>query len=129
LRKQFALEMLLCTEEDEPYLNRTFFFSDEATFHVYEVNRHNNHIQGSENPHNVTEYEHDSLKVNVWYALMKNKDIGIFFFEKPMVTGDTFLAMMENTALHHVPVGKILVRWCTTSLLPLCLCPFGQGVF
>jgi hypothetical protein len=28
-----------------------------------------------------------------------------FLFEEPTVTGDTFLAMMENTALCYVPVG------------------------
>jgi hypothetical protein len=57
---------------------------------------------GSENPHEVTEHEHNSLKVNVWCALMKNKVIGPFFFEEPVVNGDTFMAMMVNTALCHV---------------------------
>jgi len=36
---------------------------------------------------------------------MKNKVVSPFYFEKPMVIGDTFLAMMENNALHYVPVG------------------------
>jgi hypothetical protein len=34
----------------------------------------------------------------------ENKVISPFIFEEPTVTGDTFLAMMENTALRHVPV-------------------------
>jgi hypothetical protein len=37
---------------------------------------------------------------------MKNKVIGFFFLEH-MVTGDTFLAMMENTNLHHVLVRTV----------------------
>jgi hypothetical protein len=48
--------------------------------------------------HHVTEREHDSLKVNVWCALMKNKVINPSPFEEPTVIGDTFLAMMENIA-------------------------------
>jgi hypothetical protein len=39
---------------------------------------------------------------------MKNKIIDPFFFEEPMVTGDNFLAMMENTASCHVPVGTVI---------------------
>jgi hypothetical protein len=38
---------------------------------------------------------------------MKNKVTGPFLFEEPMVTGDTFLAMMDNTALCHIPVGTL----------------------
>jgi hypothetical protein len=29
------------------------------------------------------------------------------FFEEPVMTGDIFLAMMENNALCYVPVGKL----------------------
>jgi len=43
------------------------------------VNRHNCSVWGSKRPYDATEYEHDSLKVNVWY----------------------FLTTMENTALCH----------------------------
>jgi hypothetical protein len=56
----------------------------------------------------VSEHEHDSLKVNVWRALMKKLSI-LFIFEVHTLTGDTFMAMMEN---------NFPVRWCTTSLLP-----------
>jgi hypothetical protein len=38
----------------------------------------------------------------------KNKCIGSFCSKEPTVTGDTFLAVMENTALRHVPVGTVL---------------------
>jgi hypothetical protein len=32
----------------------------------------------------------------------KESNQSFLFFEEPMVTGDIFLAVMENTALHHV---------------------------
>lgn len=79
---------------------------------------------GSEKLH-VTEHECDSPRVNVWYALMKNKFIGPFLFKEPMVTGDSFLAMMVNTALCHVPVGSFPVN-LTSSY---CLCLSEQEVF
>jgi hypothetical protein len=44
----------------------------------------------------------------MWRALMKNKVNDPFFIAEPTVTGDNFLAMIENTALRHAPVGTIL---------------------
>jgi hypothetical protein len=38
---------------------------------------------------------------------MEDKVIGLVFFEEPAVTGNTFPAMMENTALRRVPVGTV----------------------
>jgi len=38
---------------------------------------------------------------------MRNKVMGPLFFEEPMVTGDTFLAVIGNSALHQVPVGTV----------------------
>jgi hypothetical protein len=68
----------------------------------------NCHIWESENPHDITEYEHNLLKANVQCTLTKNKVINLFFFfEEPMVTGDTFLVMMNTTTLCYVPVGTI----------------------
>jgi len=71
------------------------------------VNRHNYCVWGSENPHDVTDYDHDSPKVNVQSALIKNKFFGPFLLEEPTVAGDIFLAMMKNTALCYVPVGTV----------------------
>jgi hypothetical protein len=45
------------------------------------VNKHN-YCVGSKNPHNITENEHDSPKVNVWCTLMKNKVINPLFIEE-----------------------------------------------
>jgi len=38
--------------------------------------------------------------------MIKNKVISPLFFEEPTVTGDTSLAVMENTALCYVPVEQ-----------------------
>jgi hypothetical protein len=46
------------------------------------VNRHNCRVCGSENPHDVTEHEHRSPKVNVWRASMKNKVVRPFIFQR-----------------------------------------------
>jgi hypothetical protein len=106
-RKKFAIEMFSHTEEDDTYFDR-LCFSEEATFYVHgTVNGHNRHVWESENPHDVTEHECDSTKIEVWCALMKNKVTSLLLSEEPAVTGDTFLAIIENTALHHVPVRTV----------------------
>jgi hypothetical protein len=52
-------------EEDESGFKR-IGFSDEAMFHMSgTVNRHNCCVWGSENPHDITEHECDSPKVNM----------------------------------------------------------------
>jgi hypothetical protein len=67
-------------EEDKIYFDRPCL-SDKVTFHVCgTVSRHNCCVWGSENPYDVTEHEHVSPTVNVWYTLMRNKVIGLFFF-------------------------------------------------
>jgi hypothetical protein len=64
----------------------------------------------------------------VWCTLMRNRVIGPFIFDEPVETGDSFLAVIESTALFHVPLGTVPVTWCTTSLLLSCSCFSGQGV-
>jgi len=39
---------------------------------------------------------------------MKHTVIGHFFFQEPMVTGDNFLTIMEDTAWRYVPCGNSL---------------------
>jgi hypothetical protein len=38
---------------------------------------------------------------------VKNKVIGPYFLEEAAVIGDTFRAIVENTAFRHVPMGTI----------------------
>jgi hypothetical protein len=59
-------------------------------------------VLGRENPH-----ERDLPKVSVLCALIKKQNYQSFLFEEPMKRGDNFLAMMEKTALRHVPVETI----------------------
>jgi hypothetical protein len=55
--------LLSLIEGDKIYLNR-LFLSDEATFHVCGTVSNNCHMWASENPHYVTEYEHDSCEMH-----------------------------------------------------------------
>jgi hypothetical protein len=70
-RKQFALEMLLHIAEDR------LSFSDEATCHMCgTVNRIDCRVWESENPHDISEHERDSVKVNVGCAVMREDNYG-----------------------------------------------------
>jgi hypothetical protein len=66
------------------------------------------HVLGTENPHDATEPERHSPKVSLWCALMTSKITGLFIFEESVVTDDSFLVMMKDTALRRVSVGTIL---------------------
>ena len=106
-RTDFAVEILSLIEENDNYLN-LMLFSDESTFHVCgKVNRHNCRIWGSENPHQVIEYERDTPKLSVWLGLHKHGVIGPFFFMESTVTGHSYLDMLENFAVPQIPPGFI----------------------
>ena len=106
-RTDFAVEMLSRIEENESYLDLVLF-SDESTFHVCgKVNRHNCRIWGSGSPYQVTEYERDTPKLNVWLGLHKHGVIGLFFFMESTVTGHSYLDMLENFAVPQIPPGFI----------------------
>jgi hypothetical protein len=78
-RTDFAVEMLSRIEENESCLDLVLF-SDESTFHVCgNVNRHNCRVWGSGSPYQVTEYERDTPKLNVWLGLHHHCVIGPFF--------------------------------------------------
>jgi len=79
------------------------------------------------NSHDVTEHKHNSMKVNVWCTVMKNKVVSPFFLEVSMVTGDTFLTT-ENNALHHASMGSLPTKWCTISFLASRSCLSGHEV-
>jgi hypothetical protein len=81
------------------------------------------------NPQAVTEHERDSPTVNVWCTLMMNESTGPFFFEERTVTGDNFLAMMENTASRHVPVGTIFQLHGAPPHFPRRIHAFLDGEF
>ena len=95
-RKEFAVNMLERTSEDETFLTRVCF-SDEATFHVSgKLNTHNVRIWGSEHPHVTRELHRDSPKVNVWCGIMCNQIIGPFFFHETSITANVFLDLLTE---------------------------------
>jgi hypothetical protein len=64
-RKEFAVDRLIWTDNDNSFLD-TDFFNNELILNVTGmVNRHNSRIWGSENPHVVHDYEHGNSKLNM----------------------------------------------------------------
>ena len=120
-RTDFAVEMLSRIEENDNYLDLVLF-SDESTSHVCgKVIQHNCRIWGSENPHQVIEYERDTPKLSVWLGLHKHGVVGPFFFMESTVTGHSYLDMLgelccpTDTSQFHIPAGR-----CPASLPQRC---------
>jgi hypothetical protein len=60
-----------------------FIFNYEASFHVKgEVNGHSVRVSGTEDPHVTLEHEGYSPKVNVFFAISKERVYGPSSFEK-----------------------------------------------
>ena len=94
----FCQEMQLKMEEND--FVETPIFCDEATFHISgKVNVHNVRICGTGQPHAQIEQKRESLKVNVFCALFREKLQGPNFFTEATVTGDSFLDILENWLL------------------------------
>jgi len=59
---------------------------------------------GSENPHDVNEHEHGSLKINVLCFLMRNKVIDLFFFHR--LCGDWWRFSVMRSLLCVISLQK-----------------------
>ena len=76
------------------------------------VNRHNCCIWGSENPHQVNEYERDTPKLNVWLGLHKHGVISPFFLHGAYSDGTQLprrvgeLCRLTCTSWFHIPAGR-----------------------
>jgi hypothetical protein len=57
---------------------------------------HNCRISGSENPHVSLEHARDSPKVNVFYALSKERVYGPFFFMGTTTIGIVYLDVLQH---------------------------------
>jgi hypothetical protein len=94
-RLDFCLHLQDLMSSDNHFLEKVQF-SDEATFHVSSaVNRRTVRIWGSENPHAYVGHQRDSPKVNVCCAISSQKVYGPFFFAEQIVTGITYLDMLQ----------------------------------
>ena len=74
------------------------------------MNKHNARIWGSENPHETREVSRDSEKVTVWCALSIDRVIGPYYFDDPIVTGDSYLHLLNNyflPMLSELPANAI----------------------
>lgn len=101
-RLAFATDMLDRIDDEPTFLSR-ICFSDEATFHTCgKVNKHNCRIWGTQNPHQVLEYERDSPKINVWCGIMRNKVVGPFFFIENNINGVIYQDMLELFAIPQI---------------------------
>jgi hypothetical protein len=91
--RQFASNVFSTSKRTMPTWTDCVTF-DVATFHLCgTVNRHKCRVSGSEHPHDITEHE---FRTNLTVlSVFKNQ---LWFRE-------TFLAIMENIALRHIPVG------------------------
>ncbi|PSN45198.1 hypothetical protein C0J52_23458 [Blattella germanica] len=62
---------------------------------VGKMHRHNSRIRAYEEPHEVSEWEHDTPKFNVWLGMTNAKLYGPLFFAKRPITGNIYLNMLE----------------------------------
>jgi hypothetical protein len=69
------------------------------------VNVHSVHIWGTEQPHAQIEHQRNSPKINVFCAVSRKKVHGPFFFPDATVTGDSFLAILENWLLPQLNIS------------------------
>ncbi|XP_076037630.1 uncharacterized protein LOC143023047 [Oratosquilla oratoria] len=93
--------------ENYPALLSKIIFSDEATSNLSgKVNRHNVRIWGTQYPHANLEFDSDSPKVNVFCAVTERSVYGLFFFEGPSITGQTYLEMLQNWLLPRLQAAE-----------------------
>ncbi len=80
------------------------FFSDECVFHVSgKFNKHNFRIWGTERPQETQEHHAHSPKVTVWCALWRNRVGGLYYFDTSIVTGSSYLNLLNNYFLPMLP--------------------------
>ncbi|PSN43372.1 hypothetical protein C0J52_23092 [Blattella germanica] len=93
-RRAMCYDLLESVENEN--LMDNILFSDEVTIHVCgKVHRHNSRIWAYEEPHEVSEWERDTPKVNVWLGKTNATLYGPFFFADRSITGNIYLKMLE----------------------------------
>jgi hypothetical protein len=93
-RKEFTIDTLDSTDNSNGFLDRVII-SNESTFHVCgTVNRHAE-FGVSKSPHAVREYERDSLKLNVCYALSRDEVTGSSSSQEKAANSTNYLDMLR----------------------------------
>jgi len=77
----------------------------------------------SENRHDVMVHKYDSP-----VRFSGKQSYWSFLFEETVVTGDTSGYDVKHCFVLCSCGNNFPIRWCTTSLLPLCSCLCGEGV-
>lgn len=60
------------------------------------VNNHNDRVTGTENPHERTETARNREKVTVGCEMSVNQIFGLYSFENPVVTGESYEKLIFN---------------------------------
>ncbi|CAM4845930.1 unnamed protein product [Rotaria magnacalcarata] len=82
---------------EDNHIQQNLFFSDEATFYLNGlVSKHNVRYWSETNPHVTIETVMKSPKLNVWWAMSKNRLVGPYFFADDTVNGNNYLSMLQN---------------------------------
>jgi hypothetical protein len=115
LRKKFVLEVFSCIEVDETYFDKLSSFWWNNMSCVCGTVSRQSCACGSEHGHDVTEHEHNSPKVNFWWALIKKKIISIFlfFFCKKKYSDWCHISgyVGEHCFASYPSRNRFLVRW------------------
>jgi hypothetical protein len=106
---------------------KRIIFSDEVTFHLsWKVNSHNIRIWGTEKTVAVVVMEHDSPKLNMFYAVSRRRLFGLFLFVEESVTGwqpllqnGSYHLQIDDTGGPWRPNCWQNAHWTATMLLPL----------
>ena len=81
----------------DPGFLKQVCFSDKSTFHVSRLlNRNKLKIWGSKNLHDTCKLEQDSPKLNVWFGIMHDKIIDLFFFAEKSITAQIYLDILTE---------------------------------
>jgi predicted ATP-dependent Lon-type protease len=98
------------TDKDEQFLH-CVISSDEVTFHVSgHVHWHNVRLWANKCPSDFVEHEHNSPKVEVWCAVIRNRVICPYFFEERTVTSHNYLSMLELFSVPQIDDDNVIFQ-------------------
>jgi hypothetical protein len=102
-------------------------FNDEVTFHLRsKVNRHNVHVWGPENPHQVFKHERDCIRGNKFCSILQQKMYDPFHFAEHTVIGNIStpwfiglcLSFMKILLIYFQPRWRSSSPWLRSAAIP-----------